>query len=97
LVGKLRGRFAGTGETRNRSGHPHRQNQRAQRVNGYVPNGMTLDEAFALRVEKSDEYIDKSMHSMAVHVEAMLALQKERRDQRSIRKTTFARKRESRC
>ena len=45
-------------------------------LNGYVPNGMTLDEAFALRAKNPDEYIDKSMHSMAVHVEAMLALQK---------------------
>jgi urocanate hydratase len=45
-------------------------------LNGYVPNGMTLDEALALRAKNPDEYIDKSMHSMAVHVEAMLALQK---------------------
>ena len=45
-------------------------------LNGYVPNGMTLDEALALRAKNPDEYIDKSMQSMAVHVEAMLALQK---------------------
>jgi urocanate hydratase len=45
-------------------------------LNGYVPHGMTLDEALALRAKNPDEYIDKSMHSMAVHVEAMLALQK---------------------
>ena len=45
-------------------------------LNGYVPNGMTLDEARALRAKNPDEYIDKSMHSMAVHMEAMLALQK---------------------
>jgi urocanate hydratase len=45
-------------------------------LNGYVPNGMTLDEALALRAKNPDEYIEKSMHSMAVHVEAMLALQK---------------------
>src|ERR1039458_4123259 len=37
---------------------------------------MTLDEALALRAKNPDEYIEKSMHSMAVHVEAMLALQK---------------------
>ena len=45
-------------------------------LNGYVPNGMSLEEALALRAKNPDEYIDKSMHSMAVHVEAMLALQK---------------------
>jgi urocanate hydratase len=45
-------------------------------LNGYVPNGMTLAEALALRTKYPDEYIEKSMHSMAVHVEAMLALQK---------------------
>jgi urocanate hydratase len=45
-------------------------------LNGYVPNGMSLDEALTLRVKKPDEYIERSMRSMAVHVEAMLALQK---------------------
>jgi urocanate hydratase len=45
-------------------------------LNGYVPNGMSLDEALALRAKKPDEYIEQSMHSMAVHVAAMLALQK---------------------
>jgi urocanate hydratase len=44
--------------------------------NGYVPNGMTLAEALALRAKNPDEYIERSMRSMAVHVEAMLALQK---------------------
>jgi len=45
-------------------------------LNGYVPNGMTLAEALELRARNPDEYIEKSMRSMAVHVEAMLALQK---------------------
>ena len=45
-------------------------------LNGYVPNGMTLAEALALRAKNPDEYIERSMRSMAVHVEAMLALQK---------------------
>jgi urocanate hydratase len=45
-------------------------------LNGYVPNGMTLDEALNLRSENPDEYIACSMRSMAVHIEAMLALQK---------------------
>ena len=45
-------------------------------LNGYVPNGITLEEALALRANNSGEYIERSMRSMAVHVEAMLALQK---------------------
>jgi len=45
-------------------------------LNGYVPNGMTLEEALQLRAQKPDEYIERSMQSMARHVEAMLALQK---------------------
>jgi urocanate hydratase len=45
-------------------------------LNGYVPNGMTLAEALHLRVKNPDEYIEHSMRSMAMHVEAMLALQK---------------------
>jgi urocanate hydratase len=45
-------------------------------LNGYVPNGMPLAEALQLRTDKPDEYIERSMGAMAVHVEAMLALQK---------------------
>ncbi len=45
-------------------------------LNGYVPNGMTLAEALQLRARNPDEYIAQSMRSMAVHVEAMLDLQK---------------------
>jgi len=45
-------------------------------LNGYVPHGMSLDDALALRRKNPDEYIERAMHSMAVHVEAMLALQK---------------------
>jgi urocanate hydratase len=37
---------------------------------------MTLEEALALRGKDPEEYVKRSMHSMAVHVEAMLALQK---------------------
>ena len=44
-------------------------------LNGYVPHGMSLKDALALRAKKPEEYIDKAMHSMAVHVDAMLALQ----------------------
>jgi urocanate hydratase len=45
-------------------------------LNGYVPNGMTLGEALKLRRSNPEEYIEQSMRSMGVHVEAMLALQK---------------------
>jgi urocanate hydratase len=45
-------------------------------LNGYVPAGMTLDEAADLRESKPDEYVQRSMESMARHVEAMLALKR---------------------
>jgi urocanate hydratase len=45
-------------------------------LNGYVPNGMSLGAALELRTSNPDEYIERSMRSMATHVEAMLALQK---------------------
>ncbi len=45
-------------------------------LNGYVPNGMSLEDALALRKKNPDEYVERAMQSMAVHVEAMLALQK---------------------
>src|SRR5438105_4980543 len=45
-------------------------------LNGYVPHGMSLEEAFALRRKNPDEYIERAMQSMRTHVEAMLALQK---------------------
>src|SRR5438093_13532193 len=45
-------------------------------LNGYVPRGMSLEDALVLRRKNPDEYIERAMQSMAVHVEAMLALQK---------------------
>ena len=45
-------------------------------LNGYVPNGISLEEALALRVENPDEYVERSMRSMAAHVQSMLELQK---------------------
>lgn len=44
-------------------------------LNGYVPAGMTLTEADALRAEEPDEYIDHSRKSMARHCEAMVGFQ----------------------
>jgi len=45
-------------------------------LNGYVPNGLSLDEARRLRAADPDAYIARSIAAMGVHVEAMLALQK---------------------
>jgi urocanate hydratase len=45
-------------------------------LNGYVPNGLTLEAARELRTRDSAEYTRRSIAAMGVHVEAMLALQK---------------------
>jgi urocanate hydratase len=45
-------------------------------LNGYVPNGMTLDEALELRRADPAEYTRRAVASIVVHVEAMVALQK---------------------
>jgi urocanate hydratase len=45
-------------------------------LNGYVPNGMSLDEAIALRAADPQEYVRRAVASIVVHVEAMVALQK---------------------
>ncbi|HEU4832785.1 MAG TPA: urocanate hydratase [Pyrinomonadaceae bacterium] len=45
-------------------------------LNGYVPAGMTLDEAAELRSTDPNAYVEQSMESMARHVEAMLALKR---------------------
>jgi urocanate hydratase len=43
-------------------------------LNGYVPGGMTLADAGRLRELEPKTYVERSMQSMARHVEAMLAL-----------------------
>src|SRR5262249_61750038 len=45
-------------------------------LNGYVPNGLSLDEASRLRERSPSEYVARSMSAMAEHVRAMLALQR---------------------
>ncbi|UOE52968.1 urocanate hydratase [Cytobacillus oceanisediminis] len=45
-------------------------------LNGYVPIGYSLEEAAVLRKENAAEYVQKSKASMAVHVQAMLDMQK---------------------
>ena len=44
-------------------------------LNGYVPAGLSLADAEALRRSDSDEYIRRSMESMRTHCEAIVAMQ----------------------
>ncbi len=43
-------------------------------LNGYVPAGLSLEDALRLRASDPAEYVRRSRASMAVHVRAMLAL-----------------------
>lgn len=45
-------------------------------LNGYVPEGLTLKAAADLRVANAKAYVERSMKSMATHVEAMLSLKR---------------------
>ncbi|MBU1098986.1 MAG: urocanate hydratase [Bacteroidetes bacterium] len=45
-------------------------------LNGYVPNGMTLEEALELRKNNPKDYEEKAIKSMARHVSLMLEMQK---------------------
>jgi len=45
-------------------------------LNGYVPAGLSLDDAAELRANDPAVYVEKSRGSMAQHVEAMLALKR---------------------
>src|SRR5215475_4856581 len=45
-------------------------------LNGYVPNGMTLEQALELRRQDPQGYTEKSLDAIARHVEGMLRLQK---------------------
>ncbi|MGD8414685.1 MAG: urocanate hydratase, partial [Candidatus Latescibacterota bacterium] len=46
-------------------------------LNGYIPRGLTLDDAAALRTTDPDGYLERSFESMARHVEAMVGFQKQ--------------------
>jgi urocanate hydratase len=46
-------------------------------LNGYVPAGIPYEDALVLRKENPQEYIKKSMESIAVHTQAMLGFQKQ--------------------
>ncbi len=43
-------------------------------LNGYIPEGLSLEAAARLRESDPDEYVRRSMHSMRVHCEAMVEL-----------------------
>jgi urocanate hydratase len=43
-------------------------------LNGYVPNGMSLQEAIVLRQTDPDEYVRRATQSAVTHVKAMVAL-----------------------
>ncbi|HVP44322.1 MAG TPA: urocanate hydratase [Terriglobales bacterium] len=45
-------------------------------LNGYVPNGMSLEQALELRQRDPRTYEERSLDAIARHVEGMLALQK---------------------
>src|SRR5258706_5194766 len=45
-------------------------------LNGYIPRGLTLDEAVRLRSADPAQYLERSMDSIATHVRAMLDLQR---------------------
>ncbi len=45
-------------------------------LNGYVPAGLSLEDAAALRASDPVGYIERAVESMGVHVQAMLDLQK---------------------
>ncbi|MES4785526.1 MAG: urocanate hydratase, partial [Nitrospiraceae bacterium] len=45
-------------------------------LNGYVPSGLSVQEAADLRVKNPTEYLDRALDSIAVHVRAMLEFQK---------------------
>lgn len=46
-------------------------------LNGYIPMGMSLAEAEALRQQSPDVYVARAKESMAAHVRAMLAMQEQ--------------------
>jgi urocanate hydratase len=45
-------------------------------LNGYIPQGMSLEQAAALRTKNPEEYVRRARASMAVQVDAMVAMQR---------------------
>ncbi|WP_201382743.1 urocanate hydratase [Ktedonobacter sp. SOSP1-85] len=46
-------------------------------LNGYIPAGLSMEEAAELRARDPQEYIKRSMDSMVLHVQAMLEMQRQ--------------------
>jgi len=44
-------------------------------LNGYVPNGMSFEEAVGLRTSEPEKYMNEAMRTMAEHVKSMLEMQ----------------------
>jgi len=45
-------------------------------LNGYIPSGMSFQEALKLRVENPEKYIKLAKETIVIHLEAMLEMQK---------------------
>ncbi len=45
-------------------------------LNGYIPKGLTVEQAAKLRKSNPDEYRKRALESIAIHVKAMLAFQR---------------------
>jgi urocanate hydratase len=45
-------------------------------LNGYIPHGLSLEEATELREHDPDAYVERAMESIATHVRAMLDMQR---------------------
>ncbi|HEV2750248.1 MAG TPA: urocanate hydratase [Gemmatimonadales bacterium] len=45
-------------------------------LNGYIPTGLDVEQAAALRSTAPDEYVRRAVESIVVHVQAMLALKR---------------------
>jgi urocanate hydratase len=45
-------------------------------LNGYIPAGLTVEQAARLRGSDPKQYVERALDSIAAHVEAMLALQR---------------------
>ena len=74
--GELRRRDSGAGRARRVPDILTDQTSAHDPLNGYVPNGMTLEQALELRKRDPKAYQEKSLDAMARHVEGMLRLQK---------------------
>ncbi len=45
-------------------------------LNGYIPAGLSLEQAAQLRASRPSDYVERALDSIAIHVQAMLSMQK---------------------